>query len=47
MWLGVCKDIEELVHMYINFSSSLHMSKYVSNILLVMLNCEVLVRAYL
>ena len=45
MWLGMCKDIQELVHMYINFSTSLHMSKYVSNnniILLVMLKCEVL-----
>ena len=41
MWLGMCKDIQELVHMYINFSTSLHMSKYV-NILLVMLKCEVL-----
>ena len=46
MWLGMCKDIQELVRMCINFSTSLHMSKYISNIiLLVMLKCEVLVRA--
>ena len=45
MWLGMCKDIQELVCMCINFSTSLHMSKYISNILLVMLKCDVLVRA--
>ena len=46
MWLGMCKDIQELVRMCINFSTSLHMSQYISNIiLLVILKCEVLVRA--
>ena len=45
MLLGMCKDIQELVCMCINFSTSLHMSKYISNILLVMLKCDVLVRA--